>query len=77
MAYIKRISDGAIFEVFGLVKLDLREERVFLIWDRDEKWHWAPVSEYEPIEELVPDDFEDNEEDTAEAEQEDIKEDKL
>ena len=47
MPTVIRKSDGRPFDVFGLTKLELREEFVFLIWDMG-RWQWAGVSDFEP-----------------------------
>lgn len=81
MAYVKRIVDDRIFEVFGTDYVMAPGSTLFLIYDA--RWRWADAFEFEPLEELMPDDdmFEEDEEDIKEdtdtPEQEDIKEDKL
>lgn len=67
MAYIKRIVDDRIFEVFGtkIVESSLQIAATrFLIYDAEfGSWMWERAEGYEPLEELVPDDdmFEEDE----------------
>ena len=72
MAYIRRISDDRIFEVFGTDYVTNPQGSSTLFFVHAARWRWVDASEYEPLEELVPDDF-----DLEDDEEDDEKEDKL
>ena len=61
MSYIKRLEDGRAFEVFGTATIAYVPFTQFMIFDG--KWIWVQAPDFEPLEVLVPDDFEDDDED--------------
>lgn len=75
MAYIRRIDDGRVFELFGTDR-NFPGVTLFLIYEPegDQGWLWRSCIEYEPLEVLEQEDFELDDE---EEEEDDEKEDKL